>query len=59
MQLLPLRSVDERTGGGRAMTWYTDDRHLYWEQRRLDELQAEAFRKMQAAKEAQKPGKIT
>lgn len=26
------------------MTWYTDDRRLYWEQRRLDAAQAEACR---------------
>lgn len=28
------------------MTWYTDDRHLYWEQRRFDAQQAEAKEKM-------------
>lgn len=26
------------------MTWHTDDRKLYWEQRRLDAQQAEAKR---------------
>lgn len=37
------------------MTWYTDDRHLYWERRRLDQMQAEALAKIKAlakAKEA-------
>ena len=28
------------------MTWHTDDRRLYWEQRRLDAMQAEALAKM-------------
>lgn len=28
------------------MTWQTDDRALYWQQRSLDEQQAEALRRM-------------
>lgn len=28
------------------MTWYTDDRKLYWEQRRLDAEQERAWRRL-------------
>lgn len=30
------------------MTWQTDDRRLYWEQRRLDAYQAEALERLKA-----------
>jgi hypothetical protein len=32
------------------MTWCTDDRHLYWQQRKLDEEQACALREMERKK---------
>lgn len=34
------------------MTWHTDDRRLYWEQRRLDAAQEDARRKIEERKEA-------
>lgn len=35
------------------MTWCTDDRRLYWEQRRVDAWQAEAKAKMEARRFSQ------
>jgi len=35
------------------MTWWTDDRRLYWQQRELDARQAEAKRKMKDRREAE------
>ena len=34
------------------MTWHTDDRRLYWEQRALDAAQEDARRKMEERKTA-------
>lgn len=36
------------------MTWWTDDRRLHWEQRRLDEQQAAALKRIEAEKKTAK-----
>jgi hypothetical protein len=38
------------------MSWWTDDRHLYHEQKRLDAQQAEAKRRMDEASKKKEAG---